>query len=81
MVVIEIWFHHMSNPMQDMDIKDLIAKLSDLSVSETFVTPSVPIGVHTCFKWIFGSTIVAEAALQSWTLRLETHHLTLVGTK
>lgn len=64
-----------------MDIKDLIAKLSDLSVSETFVTPSVPIGVHTCFKWIFGSTIVAEAALQSWTLRLETHHLTLVGTK
>ena len=43
MVVIEISFHHISNPIQDMDIKDLIAKLSDLSVSETFVTPSVPL--------------------------------------
>lgn len=42
MVVIEISFH-ISNRIQDMDIKDLIAKLSDLSVSETFVTPSVPL--------------------------------------
>ena len=50
MVVIEISFH-ISNPMQDMDIKDLIAKLSDLSVSETFVTPSVPLE-NTCFKWM-----------------------------
>lgn len=49
LVVIEISFHHVSNPIQDMDIKDLIAKLSDLSVSETFVTPSVPLE-NTCFK-------------------------------
>lgn len=56
MVVIEISFH-ISNPIQDMDIKDLIAKLSDLSVSETFVTPSGAIGEYRIFKWIFGSTL------------------------
>ena len=61
-------FIKISNHIQDMDIKDLIAKLSDLSVSETFVMPSEG-AIGEYLLQIDLLHIFAEAALQSWNLR------------